>query len=52
MSRYAEITGVILYYGKAPQMGTLAQATTFAIIVLVVGMLVFGKLKRHFAEEM
>ena len=42
----------ILYYGKVPDLGTLAHATVFGIIVLIVGVIVFDKLKRHFAEAL
>ena len=42
----------ILYYGLVPQMSTLLQALSLGMIVLVVGLLVFSKLKRHFAEEL
>ena len=42
----------ILYYGRVPQLGTLIHATVFGLIVLVIGVLIFGKLKRHFAEAL
>lgn len=42
----------ILYYQKAPKLGTLTQGIIFSIILLVVGWNVFGHLKKHFAEEM
>ena len=42
----------ILYYGKIPNLGTLVHATVFGIIVLIIGVVVFGKLKRHFAEAL
>lgn len=42
----------ILYYKKLPEMGTLIHATLFGVILLFAGGFVFGKLKRHFAEEM
>ena len=42
----------ILYYGKVPNLGTLVHATVFGIIVLIIGVVVFGKLKRHFAEAL
>lgn len=42
----------ILYYGQAPRLETLIHAVIFGIVMLVAGMLVFGKLKRHFAEEL
>lgn len=42
----------ILYYGVVPKMETLVRAIVFGVIVLLFGILVFGKLKRHFAEEL
>lgn len=42
----------ILYYGRAPELGTLIQAVVCGVVLLFVGWIVFGKLKRHFVEEM
>ena len=42
----------ILYYGKVPRLTTLLHAVLMGIILLVIGFLVFGKLKRRFAEEL
>lgn len=42
----------ILYYKKAPELITLLQAIVLGGILLVVGVLTFSRLKRHFAEEM
>lgn len=42
----------ILYYGKAPELGTLVHAVVFGVIMLIIGVTVFGKLKRHFAEAL
>lgn len=42
----------ILYYGRAPKLETLAHATGVGIGLLIIGFLVFGKLKRRFAEEL
>lgn len=42
----------ILYYGKAPEIGTLVLTTIFGMIVLFLGFYIFGKLKRRFAEEL
>lgn len=42
----------ILYYSRAPEMTTLLMAAVFSVVVLVIGFLIFGKLKRHFAEEL
>lgn len=42
----------ILYYKKIPELGTLVQAVCLGMVLLVVGMVVFSRLKRHFAEEL
>ena len=42
----------ILYYAKVPAMGTLVNATVFGVIILVLGYLLFQKLKKGFAEEL
>lgn len=42
----------ILYYGQPPRMDTLLQAAAMGIAVLAAGQMVFGKLQRHFAEEL
>lgn len=42
----------ILYYGKAPDMSTLAVSAVFAAVILLIGSAVFGRLKIRFAEEM
>lgn len=42
----------ILYYGKVPDMTTLFQAFVLGIIALVIGIITFTKLKKHFAEEL
>lgn len=42
----------ILYYGHAPQMSTLINATILGIIVLIIGKITFSKLQRGFAEEL
>lgn len=42
----------ILYYGQTPAFSTLIHAVIFGIIMLVIGVMVFGKLKRHFAEAL
>ena len=42
----------ILYYGNVPKLSTLLHAVIFGIIVLIVGVTVFSKLKRHFAEAL
>jgi len=42
----------ILYYKRIPEMSTLLHATLLGGLLLVTGVLVFGHLKKHFAEEM
>ncbi len=42
----------IFYYKQVPQISTLLQATILGLILLVVGVAVFEKLKKHFSEEM
>lgn len=42
----------ILYYKQVPQIGTLLHGFIFSIVLLVVGWVVFGQLKKHFAEEL
>ena len=42
----------ILYYQKAPEMQTMFQGAILSVILLVVGTIVFGRLKRCFAENL
>ncbi len=42
----------ILYYSKIPDMETLTNAVILAVLFMIAGMFVFGKLKKHFAEEL
>lgn len=42
----------ILYYKQAPQLNTLLLATILGIGSLVIGWFLFGKMEKHFAEEM
>ena len=42
----------ILYYGRVPEFATLGTSLLVGIVLLVVGYLVFGKLKRGFAEQL
>lgn len=42
----------ILYYGKIPEMSTLLHAAVVGIVLVIFGTVVFGNLKKHFAEEM
>lgn len=42
----------ILYYKRVPELHTLVHAFTLAIVLLIAGVFIFSKLKRHFAEEL
>lgn len=42
----------ILYYKQVPELSTLIQATVLGVVVLIVGIFVFSKLKRNFVEEL
>ena len=42
----------IFYYKQVPAVETLARATTMGVIVMVVGFVVFEKLKKSFSEEL
>lgn len=42
----------ILYYGQFPKMETLIQALLFGLFLLLFGLIIFRKLKRHFVEEL
>jgi len=42
----------VFYYKQAPHVFTLVHGFIFSIVLLIIGWLVFGHLKKHFAEEM
>ena len=42
----------ILYYKRAPQLSTLMLSIVMAMIFMLIGVLVFNKLKKRFAEEL
>ena len=42
----------ILYYGIVPELKIVVYALCESVTVLLLGFLIFGKLKRHFAEEL
>ncbi len=42
----------VLYSAKVPDLSSLLEAAVLGVFFLVVGMLVFGKLKKGFAEEL
>lgn len=41
----------VLYYSQVPSINTLGQAIGLGLGILLIGSLVFNRLKRHFAEE-
>ena len=42
----------ILYYKQIPHLNTLMTAAVLGLALLIVGWLLFGRLERHFAEEL
>lgn len=42
----------ILYYKQVPRINTLLHGYLISFVLLLIGWVVFGKLKKHFAEEM
>ena len=42
----------ILYYRQLPDMGELGIACGISVVILVIGYVVFSKLKRRFVEEL
>ncbi|MCC8050011.1 MAG: ABC transporter permease [Clostridiales bacterium] len=42
----------VLYYQQAPQLTTLGHALLLGIVFLLFGWFLFGRLERHFAEEL
>lgn len=42
----------VLYYQKAPDLKTLLTATCLGVALLIVGWFMFGRLQKHFAEEL
>lgn len=42
----------ILYYKSVPKLSTLVHAVLLGVILLIIGVFVFDKLKKHFAEAM
>ncbi|WP_440960901.1 ABC transporter permease [Paenibacillus nitricinens] len=42
----------VLLYGKSPEWGPLAYAGVFGIVILIVGIAVFQKCEKSFAEEL
>ena len=42
----------VLYSGQVPNLASLLEAVVLGVLFLILGMLVFGKLKKGFAEEL
>lgn len=42
----------IFYYKQVPQLETMLLGGAFSVVLLVVGIIVFQKLQRHFSEEL
>lgn len=42
----------IFYYKQVPQLETMLLGGAFSVVLLVVGVIVFQKLQRHFSEEL
>ena len=42
----------ILYYKRTPELDTLISAVLFGFFIVIIGFLIFSKLKKHFAEEL
>lgn len=42
----------ILYYGQAPHISTLSNAVVMGLVVLAAGQITFGRLQKHFVEEL
>ena len=42
----------VLYYGRIPEIGTLTNAIVIGIVILIVGQITFGRLQKHFVEEL
>lgn len=42
----------VFYYKKAPDIQTLVQGFVFSLVLFLIGWFTFGKLKKHFSEEL
>ena len=42
----------ILYYQRVPRLSTLTNAVVFGLFILIIGFVLFSRLKKHFAEEL
>nr|MCR5719090.1 ABC transporter permease [Lachnospiraceae bacterium] len=42
----------IFYYKQAPHMRSLLMSLFMGVFFLIVGVLAFGKMKKHFSEEL
>jgi ABC-2 type transport system permease protein len=52
MTHIIECYRAVLYYKTVPQLSSLLSAFILGLLFLVVGWIVFGKLQKHFAEEL
>jgi len=52
MSPIIESYRDILYYASYPPVTTLLEALAFGIVIVIIGFILFGRLKRGFAEEL
>lgn len=42
----------VLYYQKSPEIRTLLQAIILGVVTMIIGVFLFGRLKKNFAEEL
>lgn len=42
----------VLYYKQVPELQTLLTATVLGVSLLIIGWILFGRLQKHFAEEL
>ena len=52
MTHVIECYRAVLYEKKIPDLTTLLSAAGLGILILIVGILVFNKLQKRFAEEL
>lgn len=52
MTHVIDCYRAVLYYGKMPNLESLVSSLALGVLFLVAGYFVFGRLQRHFAEEL
>ena len=52
MTSIVEAYRAVLYYGTVPDMSTLLESVVLGLVFLTAGCIVFGNLKKRFAEEL